>query len=153
MKKFSAIIESITRRFEKRINSYESEFKKIKGISTISGIVTSGSRHFEKRITTYGPEFEKVTGGKLFPGTINVKVNHNIKVKEDFRLIGKNINEPDQDLIFEKCLINGIKAFRIRPLNLHDGSGGHGDNILEISSFVEIPNVHKGRRVEVTLFR
>lgn len=66
MKKFSAIIESITRRFEKRINSYESEFKKIKGISTISGIVTSGSRHFEKRITTYGPEFEKVTGVSYF---------------------------------------------------------------------------------------
>jgi hypothetical protein len=65
---------------------------------------------------------------------------------------GIEINEPE-DFLFERCRINGIPAYRIRPLNLINGGGGHGDHMLEIACSVEIPDVPHGTVVEIELFR
>lgn len=119
----------------------------------VNGHVVRGSNHFEHRMTRYQHIFTKAAGQKLVPGTINVKINHRIEVREDFRIKGLEIDEPDQDLIFERCKINRIDAFRIRPLNLNTGLGGHGDHILEIASSQKVPNVELGAEVEIELFR
>jgi len=51
-----------------------------------------------------------------------------------------------------KCAgINGIWAYRIRPLDAM-GGGGHGDDILEIACSKKIPNVGPGAEVEIVLF-
>jgi hypothetical protein len=55
-------------------------------------------------------------------------------------------------LLFENCLINGIKAYRIRPY-LENGEGGHGDDTLEIASASFISNAEPDREVEVTFFK
>jgi hypothetical protein len=82
-----------------------------------------------------------------------VKIDREMRIKEDFRIPGADIGEPDQDLIFEKCLINGTKAYRIRPYRLETGAGGHGDDILEIACSEWIPNATPFSEVEVGLFR
>ena len=112
-----------------------------------------GLKHFSKRMTEYPEVFERATGGRLFPGTLNVDVGAPVPVKEHFRIRGTEINEPEQDLLFEVCRINEFWAYRIRPFHLLTGVGGHGDHILEISSRDKIPNVPPGTEVEILLFR
>ena len=119
----------------------------------VKGHVVKGVKHFTHRMTKYRDIFTKASGQELRPGTINVEIDHRIEVREDFRIEGWKIDEPDQDLIFERCKISGIDAFRIRPLNLKTGLGGHGDHILEVASSQEVPNVEEGAKVEIEFFR
>jgi CTP-dependent riboflavin kinase len=112
-----------------------------------------GLRHFSKRMTEYPEVFEKATGERLFPGTLNVNVGKPIRVREHFRIRGTEINEPEQDLLFEVCRINRIWAYRIRPFQLATGEGGHGDHILEITCSQRIPNVGPGSEVEIAFLR
>jgi len=102
-------------------------------------------------MTQYPEAFERATGEQLYPGTLNVKVSELVPVKEHFRIRGAEINEPEQNLLFEVCRINGIWAYRIRPLDAM-GGGGHGDDILEIACSKKIPNVGPGAEVEIVLF-
>ena len=111
----------------------------------------AGLKHFSRRMNQYPEVFERATGEKLFPGTLNVNVGEPIKIQEHFRIHGKELNEPE-DFLFEVCRINGIWAYRIRPLDAM-GNGGHGDHILEITCHREIPDVPPGTQVEIALFR
>jgi CTP-dependent riboflavin kinase len=105
---------------------------------TVKGTLRKGSGDFTRRMTHFPDVFKDATGESLFPGTLNVQVHEQIKIREHFRIRGVDINEPEQDLLFEICRINGIWAYRIRPYNLQNGSGGHGDRILEIACSVEL---------------
>ncbi len=111
-----------------------------------------GLKHFSRRMTQYPEVFERATGEKLFPGTLNVNVGERIQIKEHFRIRGTEINEPEQDLLFEVCRINQIWGYRIRPFHLATGEGGHGDHIIEITCSQEIPNIPPGTEVEIALF-
>jgi CTP-dependent riboflavin kinase len=119
----------------------------------LEGRVESGVGHFRQRMTNFPHVFKKATGESLIPGTLNVKVSAPVPIKEHFRIIGAEIDEPEQDLLFEVCRINGIWAYRIRPYHLLTGSGGHGDETLEISSSERIPNARHGSLVKLALFR
>ena len=110
----------------------------------------AGCKHFSRRMNEYPEVFERATGERLFPGTLNVDVGEQIPIKEHFRIHGREINH-SEDFQFEICRINGLWAYRIRPLNAQ-GGGGHGDNILEISCSVQIPNVPPGTNVKIALF-
>jgi len=96
-------------------------------------------KHFSRRMTEYPKVFEKATGERLYPGTLNVNVGRPNPVREHFRIRGTEINEPEQDLLFEVCRINQIWAYRIRPFHLATGEGGHGDHIIEIACSQKIP--------------
>jgi CTP-dependent riboflavin kinase len=119
----------------------------------LKGRVVQGCGHFRQRMTKYPEVFREATGEELFKGTLNVEVGRPIPVKEQFRISGAHIAEPEQDLLFEVCRINGIWAYRIRPYDLRTGCGGHGDDTLEIACSYGIPNVSEGTSVEVALFR
>jgi len=71
---------------------------------------------------------------------------------DHFRIRGTEINEPEQDLLFEVCRIGQIWAYRIRPFHLATGEGGHGDHIVEIACAQKIPNASSGERVEIAFF-
>jgi CTP-dependent riboflavin kinase len=103
-------------------------------------------------MTNYADVFEKATGEKLYPGTINVRVDKGISVMEHFRIRGVDIGEPEQDLLFEICRINRIWAYRIRPYNLRTGEGGHRDDVLEIACTAKLTGVDSGSSVELALF-
>jgi hypothetical protein len=111
-----------------------------------------GLKHFSRRMREYPEVFERATGERLYPGTLNVNIGRPMPVREHFRIRGTEINEREQDLIFEVCRINQIWAYRIRPFHLATGGGGHGDHILEITSSKEIPNVPPRCEVEIALF-
>lgn len=112
-----------------------------------------GLKHFSKRMTEYPEVFKRATGEQLYPGTLNVNVGAPIPVKEHFRILGTEINEPEQDLLFEVCRMRDIWTYRIRPFHLLTGSGGHGDHIIEIASRDKIPDVSSGTEVQITFFR
>lgn len=119
----------------------------------VRGTVASGIRHFQKRMKDFPEVFKRATREDLIPGTLNVKVTKQIPIREHFRIRGSEICEPEQDLLFEICRINGSWAYRIRPFNNATGSGGHGDDTLEITCSQRIPDVLEGKQVEVALFR
>ena len=119
----------------------------------LTGEVVKGCGHFRCRISRYPTVFQQAVGYALCPGTINVRVDRCIPIFEQFRVEGRVIGEPDQDLLFERCRINGIDAVRVRPYSLNSGGGGHGDNILEISCGCRIGGVEIGAKVEVEVFR
>jgi hypothetical protein len=102
---------------------------------------------------TFSHVFEQATGEKLIAGTLNVKVDAPIKIKEDFRIPASELGGGEQDLLFERCLIGGIRAYRLRRFNPSTGEGGHGDHILEISSPTWIPNSTPGNSVTIEFFR
>jgi CTP-dependent riboflavin kinase len=103
-------------------------------------------------MTQYPEVFERATGERLYPGTLNVNVGERIPIKEHFRIRGTELNELEQDLLFEVCRINQIWSYRIRPFHLVTGEGGHGDHILEIACSQKIPNDSPGTEVEIALF-
>ncbi len=121
----------------------------------VRGTVESGVGHFAKRIQNpkFCEAFRRATGENIVKGTLNVKIASPIQIREHFRILGREIDEPDQDLLFELCRINGLLAYRIRPYQLRTGCGGHGDDTLEIACSQEIPNVNPGSEVEISLFR
>ena len=105
-------------------------------------------------MTRFPEIFERATGQRLFPGTLNLDVGQEIEAREHFRLLGRDIGEPGQDLLFEIVRVNGLWAYRIRPYDLGDGSGGHGDHILEIASVEELrPILSRAEAIEIELFR
>ena len=109
----------------------------------------------EAFLSSYGGvsrSLRKRHGERLYRGTLNVNVGKPIPVREHFRIRGTEINEPEQDLLFEVCRINQIWLYRIRPFHLVTGEGGHGDHILEIGCSHKIPNVLPGTEVEIALF-
>jgi hypothetical protein len=96
--------------------------------------------------------YERGVGEPLFPGTLNVRVKRRIPFREHFRILGREENDPSQDLLVEVCLLNGIIAYRICPWNVDSGLGGHGEYLIEIACPQKLPNVSYGSKVEVGLF-
>ena len=119
----------------------------------VDGRVQKGLGHFTIRMDRFEEVFTRATGEKLFRGTLNLNVGASIPPREHFRIKGKDIGEPDQDLLFEVCRVSGIWAYRVRPYHLPTGRGGHGDDVLEIVSSTEIPNATEGSIHKIALFR
>jgi riboflavin kinase, archaea type len=121
----------------------------------LTGVIQSGVKHSTSRMTKHPAVFEAATGQKLYPGTLNVKLAERVTVREHFRIVGAMINEPEQDLLFEICRVNGKWAYRIRPYNLKNGSGGHGDDVIEIAcaEHLKASGLKDGDKVEIEFFR
>lgn len=119
----------------------------------VKGIIgPRGLGDMSRRMREYPDVFKRATGEHLVEGTINVDVGEEIGIKEDFRIRGVEINEPHQDLLFERCCINGYQAYRIRPLDAA-GEGGWGDHIIEITCSQEISPNSPGTHVEIAFPR
>ena len=98
----------------------------------VSGVVVHGMGAWRPRIEQFPEVFEAAIGRRLFPGTLNVQLDTPLPIQADFKIPGSRIGEPDQDMHFEHCRINGVDAFRLRPFQPATGDGGHGDDVLEI---------------------
>jgi CTP-dependent riboflavin kinase len=104
----------------------------------IHGRIHEGNKDFTKRMVTFKHLFAETVGEELFPGTLNVRIDRNFPIQPHFKIRGAEIDEPDQDLLFEICRVNGHWAYRIRPFRPADGGGGHGDHILEFACPVKL---------------
>ena len=96
--------------------------------------------------------FGAVTGERLFPGTLNVQLESPLPIRAEFTIPGSEIGEPEQDMLFERCTVNGIPAFRLRPFQPATGAGGHGDHILELVSSVELRPLLAGSETVIVEF-
>jgi CTP-dependent riboflavin kinase len=94
--------------------------------------VIHGWGAWRPRIEQFPEVFEAALGQRLFPGTLNVQLDTPLPIQPDFKILGEKIGEPDQDMLFEHCRVNGIEALRLRPFQPATGAGGHGDDVLEI---------------------
>ena len=119
----------------------------------VKGQIVDGIGDFRKRMTRFPEVFSAAAGQRLFPGTLNLKIDAPIPPVEHFRIRGIEIGEPEQDLLFEVCRVNDIWAYRIRPWHLLTHSGGHGDHILEIASSVELRPALSGKEIYIGMFR
>jgi membrane protease YdiL (CAAX protease family) len=117
----------------------------------VTGRIVDGIGDFRVRMTRHADVFERAAGERLFPGTLNVDIGTPLECREDFRILGAEIGEPEQDLLFERCSVAGERAYRIRPYELRGGGGGHGDHILEIASAVELRSLLAGRENAVEI--
>jgi CTP-dependent riboflavin kinase len=104
----------------------------------VTGRVIHGTGAWKPRIERFPEVFIAHFGYPLFPGTLNVLIEAPLPVRAEFRIPGSEIGEPEQDMLFERCLVNGFEAFRLRPFQPATGVGGHGDHILEIVSAQEL---------------
>ena len=120
-----------------------------------SGTVKPGIGDFGPRMSEHQAAFTAVTGERLFPGTLNVHLEIPVPPREHFRLSGASIGHPHEDFLFEVIRIAAYWAYRIRPLNLSTGAGGHGDHVVEVASATYLPPeiALPESRVEITFFR
>lgn len=100
----------------------------------VQGTVEEGIGAWRPRMERFPEVFRQLTGELLFPGTLNVRIEQPLAIRAEFRIAGAEIGEPEQDMLFERCRVNGIEAFRLRPFQPATGLGGHGDHILELVS-------------------
>lgn len=115
----------------------------------------------KRRMENHPEVFRKAVGEELYPGTLNVRADSSFFIKEHFRILGSSIGEDHQDLLFEVCRIRAegmadTWAYRIRPFDLRNGSGGHGDDVLEIACTQQLSvpfNLQQGTKVELSFFR
>src|ERR1700745_3854669 len=90
-------------------------------MASVKGYIVPGCGHFGQRMTKYRDVFTEAAGEKLYPGTLNVIINRKIEIQPNFRISGAEIGEPRQDLLFENCLINGIKGIQNPTLDPRNG--------------------------------
>jgi CTP-dependent riboflavin kinase len=119
----------------------------------LKGRVVEGARDFCWRMTEFAPAFREATGEYLYPGTLNVKVDREIPLKEQFRIKGYKIGQPGHDVLFEVCRINRLWAYRVRSCDSKIADGGHGDDVIEIICAQKIPNALPGNPVTLELLR
>jgi CTP-dependent riboflavin kinase len=118
----------------------------------VKGKVQTGFKDFTRRMTDHRFAFEKVFNCVPHPGTINVKVDRAIAIQADCTI--PDPIDTRQILLIENCLINGIPGFRIRPSVIDNPTlGGHGDDILEISSCHTIAGIAPEVEVTIEFFR
>jgi len=118
----------------------------------VTGRVIQGTGAWKPRIERFPEVFIAHFGFPLFPGTLNVLIEAPLPIRAAFRIPGSEIGEPEQDMLFERCLIDGFEAFRLRPFQPATGAGGHGDHILEIVSAQELRPLLRDRDCVIVAF-
>jgi CTP-dependent riboflavin kinase len=117
----------------------------------------NGCGYFSRRLKEFPQVFLRATGEVLVDGTLNVKVDRKITIREHFRMLHPWKDE-DQVLLFEVCRVQGMWAYRVRPSKLDGaGGGGHSDDTLEImcADWIKPKDglpLQEGDVVEVPLF-
>ena len=127
------------------------------GTLRLTGNVQKNAGAFSKRIRDFKTKFVQATHiPNLHEGTLNVWVDECVAIWPEFMIEGKELDKTEEDYLFEKCKIivgtEEYEGFRVRPYHRPDGSGGNGDNCLEIIA-EPIPNALPGAIVILEFVR
>ena len=128
--------------------------KKKRGINMILiGNVTKGMGTAKKFINMMQKSFYEKTNIKLYPGTLNVKLN------EPYILIPDYIVKPEEyggtfNVQIQKCKVLDENAYLVRSEKNTKDQGDYGQDIIEIVSnvnFREKYNLKDGDRINILI--
>ena len=117
-------------------------------LKVIGTVTPRMNADFKPLMERFSEVFAEATGERLIPGTLNVRVKTPITIEEDFKILASKLGGVEQDLLFERCRIDGIPAYRLRRFNPSTGEGSHGASLATEQA---MSRPFRGRRVGLVL--
>lgn len=107
----------------------------------LNGKVTSGMGTAKMWVSKIEKVFEKRTGLKVFPGTLNIKLEEDYIVEPDWIMKPEEFGGT-QNVLVKKCEILGNEAYIVRAEKNQTGQGDHDLKIIEIVSNIDFRNTY-----------
>jgi len=123
---------------------------------TTEGIVAVSDTLTKKIISAYPELFDDALGTVLVPEPLTITTLGPIPIIAEYFLDGSSVGMADEDLLFEKILVNDIDAFLVRHYNGATGTIGRDDCYLEIFSSLDLSaelGLVEGSKVSISLYR
>jgi len=121
---------------------------------TLCGSVTSGRGDFGKWIHKFQNAYLEHTGLRLYPGTLNLKLDRPFRMPKRARLMDLRPYGGNLTVYLLPCRVLGRCAFVLRTQANELGQGDHPHEVIEIATDIRLRNAHDlsdGARVEVWL--
>ena len=116
--------------------------------------MSAGRGDLAQWMVEHADSYERVTGVRLFPGSLNVVLDHEWTLPTQRLRIEPAQNGGRVRMNIVPCTICGIDAFILRTDENEAGSGHHGREVLEIAAAVRLRDalhLEDGDRVDVTI--
>lgn len=106
-------------------------------LQTYTGEVVSGTGHMSARMSSGSVAldlYEKETGVKLIPGSLNVRLEHEVDMPPYAKQIVRCDHEGEAIIYITPALVNALDCFAVRNKLAEDGVGRHSKQVVEIIS-------------------
>jgi CTP-dependent riboflavin kinase len=118
----------------------------------LRGRVTGGIGDHARWMTIHADLYEAKTGVRLYPGSLNVVLDHPWHV--DSQRLRLEPSEYGVGLSIVPCTVQGLDAFILRTDKNDRGEGDHPPNVLEVAAVVRLRDsldLQDGDEVEITV--
>ena len=98
--------------------------------------------------------FEKKLGMKLYNGTLNIELDKEYILEENFDILHKEEYGGTQEVYIKECIVLGHKSYIVRTQKNSSKNGDHPLNILEIISDINFRQMYKlkdGDKVSINI--
>ncbi len=106
-------------------------------LQAYSGEVISGTGHMSNRMASGSVAldlYEKETGVELIPGSLNIKLDHEVDMPPYARQIVRSDHEGEATIYITPAIVNALDCFAVRNKLAEDGAGRHSKRVIEIIS-------------------
>ena len=120
----------------------------------LRGRVVSGEGNFSYWIEKLQEHYERKTGMRLFPGTLNLELEHPYSVPPEVIRLEKEEYGGAVSVNIVPCKVFGRAAFILRPDKIEQGQSDRPKTVIEIACDVKLREVYRledGDIVEVLL--
>ncbi|HVG34151.1 MAG TPA: DUF120 domain-containing protein [Pyrinomonadaceae bacterium] len=120
----------------------------------LRGRVVSGEGNFSYWIEKLQEHYERKTGMRLFPGTLNLELEHPYSVPLEVMRLEKEEYGGTVSVNIVPCRVFGRAAFILRPDKIEQGQSARPKTVIEIACDVKLREVYgleDGDTVEVLL--
>jgi riboflavin kinase len=104
----------------------------------LRGKVASGRGDLARWMTEYADQYERVTGMRLFPGSLNLILDHEYRLPEDRLRLDPVDYGGRVGMNLVPCTIAGLRGFVVRTDQNEAGTGDHGRHVLEVVAAVNL---------------
>lgn len=123
-------------------------------MTILRGRVVSGVGNFSYWIERLHDHYTRKTGMHLFPGTLNLELDHPWSVPQDRIRLEAGEYGGTVSVSLVPCTVFGRRAFILRTDPNEEGRGHHPPTIIEIATDIKLRDAHHlrdGDIVEVEL--
>jgi riboflavin kinase, archaea type len=120
----------------------------------LKGKVVSGMGDFARWIEKLQDYYQRKTGMRLFPGTLNLELEHPYSVPADSLRLEKEEYGGTVSVNIVPCRVFGREAFILRPDRIESGHSFRPKTIIEVACDVKLRDLYgleDGDTVEVEL--